>query len=66
MNFLNDHYGRLGDVGDCTTTSAPEFKLGARYVLMLWGADNSKNYERVNNREDKWYQLIKAELGNGQ
>lgn len=63
--FLNDHHGRLGNVGDCITTPAPEFKLGSKYVLILGGVDDSKNYERVDNQQDSWYQLIKAVIENG-
>jgi hypothetical protein len=61
-NFLEDFNGRLGNIGDCVTTPPPAFKLGRKYLLIIGGMDDSKKYERVDTKEDKWYQKVNSLL----
>ena len=56
-------HGRLGNIGDCRATPAPEFLLGKKYILFIGGPDDSKKYERVDTLNDGWIKLIMKELG---
>jgi hypothetical protein len=56
--------GRLGNIGDCKTTPAPQFVIGKKYLLFINGPDDSKKYERVDTVKDKWFEFIIKYLNN--
>jgi len=61
-DFLESFNGRLGNIGDCVTTPPPVFKLSQKYLLFIGEFDDSKKYERVDTKDDKWYQIVKSLL----
>ena len=51
--FWSRRNGWLGNIGDCETTPAPEFKLEQNYLLFIGGPDDSKKFERIDTADDK-------------
>jgi hypothetical protein len=62
--FWNPASGRMGFHGDCTMVS-PAFVKGRRYLLVLGGSPDTKQYERVDNSADLWLKYVEKQAQTG-
>jgi hypothetical protein len=59
--FWRGAMARMGIEGDCSL-SPPHFKVGRRYLLLLGGRPDTKQFERVDIESDRWLAFVQSEL----
>jgi hypothetical protein len=55
--FWKKPSGRMGIQGDCSMVPVL-FRVGVRYLIILGGAPDTKQFERVDSQDDRWFQFI--------
>ena len=59
--FWKGSSGRMGISGDCSMVP-PLFIRGKRYLLLLGGRADTKQFERVDAPADRWLKFVEKEL----
>ena len=54
--------GRMGIQEDCSMVP-PHFLIGKRYLILISQAEDSKQFERVDNKNDRWLQFVAKTTG---
>ena len=59
--FWNKYSGRMGILGDCAMV-LPHFLLGKQYLVLISPAEDTKQFERVDIKYDRWLQYVIAHV----
>ena len=57
--FWNGRSGRMGVQGSCELVP-PLFVQGKRYLVLLGGQPDTKQYERIDSDQDRWLEYIRS------
>ena len=57
--FWNGSSGRMGVEGDCSMVP-PHFIIGKRYLVIVSAAEDTKQFERVDNEDDRWLKYVES------
>lgn len=49
----------MGVNGDCSMV-LPHFMIGKRYLVMHSALQDTKQFERVDNDDDRWFKYVKS------
>jgi hypothetical protein len=60
--FWKGASGRMGIKGDCTMVP-PLFVQGKRYLVLLGMPEDTKQYERVDVSNDRWFTFVEKQAG---
>ncbi|TQM02370.1 hypothetical protein FB548_3767 [Pseudoxanthomonas sp. 3HH-4] len=61
-SFWTGRGGRLGVESDCSLI-APAFEVNRFYLLILGVKPDSKQFEQLEDTDDKWLQFVEQALG---
>lgn len=62
--FWKRSSGRMGVEGDCSMVP-PHFIVGKRYLVVLSSGEDTKQFERVDNEEDRWLKYVASKTARG-
>lgn len=58
-DFWSRSAGRMGVQGDCSM-APPHFVIGERYLVVISGSDDTKQFERVDSESDRWLKYVES------